>query len=144
MLYNGERAWTAPRSIADLIETQPTLGAYALHFQYLLLAENAYSREQLLKIRNIVSTLFLAEAHYDINLLAEELLSLYEQESDKQAVSLFLNWFRQLAEHGKVSPADYAALEQVYQTKKSSTGSQGVDKPRPGLKPVGYEQNKPG
>jgi len=43
-------------------------------------------------------------------------MNLYEQESDKQAVSLILNWFRQLAEHGKVSSEDYAELDHVYRT----------------------------
>jgi hypothetical protein len=46
------------------------------------------------------------------------LLNLYEQESDKQAVSLFLNWFRQLAFYGKVSPEDYVKLDIVYRTKE--------------------------
>jgi hypothetical protein len=73
--------------MANLIEAEPSLGRYALHFQYFLLNEKGYSRQQLLAIRNIVSTLFLAEAHYDIRLLEEELLNLYEREEDKQAVS---------------------------------------------------------
>ncbi|MCC6790008.1 MAG: Rpn family recombination-promoting nuclease/putative transposase [Hyphomonadaceae bacterium] len=118
VLYNGKRKWSAPTSISDLIEDEPSLGAYAIDFQYLLLNEKAYSKEQLLTIRNIVSTLFLAEGHYDIALLEQELLNLYEQESDKQAVSLFLNWFRQLALYGKVSPDDYATLDTVYRTKE--------------------------
>ncbi|MFN8489698.1 MAG: Rpn family recombination-promoting nuclease/putative transposase [Caldilineaceae bacterium] len=117
VLYNGKRNWRAPTRISALIETEPSLGAYAIEFQYLLLNEKAYSKEQLLTIRNIVSTLFLAEGHYDIALLEQELLNLYEQESDKQAVSLFLNWFRQLALYGKVSPEDYAKLDTVYRTK---------------------------
>ena len=50
-------------------------------------------------------------------MLEQELLNLFEQESDKQAVSLFLNWFRQLALYGKVSPEDYAKLDTVYRTK---------------------------
>ena len=49
------------------------MGAYAIDFQYLLLNEKAYSKDQLLTIRNIVSTLFLAEGHYDIALLEREL-----------------------------------------------------------------------
>ncbi|MFN8494034.1 MAG: hypothetical protein U0350_40930 [Caldilineaceae bacterium] len=60
----------------------------------------------------------MAEGHYDINLLEQELLNLYEQEEDKQAVSLFLNWFRQLALHGKVAPEDYEKLDYVYRTKE--------------------------
>jgi hypothetical protein len=82
------------------------------------LNEKAYSKEQLLTIRNIVSTLFLAEGHYDIALLEQELLNLYDREADKQAVSLFLNWFRQLALYGKVSPEDYEKLDIVYRTKE--------------------------
>lgn len=34
-------------------------------FKYFKVAENEFSREELLKIRNIVSTLFLAESHYE-------------------------------------------------------------------------------
>lgn len=95
-----------------------SLGEYAVQFKYLLLNEKTYAKEQLLTIRNIVSTLFLAEGHYDIGLLEQELLNLYEQEADKQAVSLFLNWFRQLALYGKVSPEDYEKLDYVYRTKE--------------------------
>ncbi len=112
------RKWTAKLEIAGLIEAEPSLGAFALHFQYLLINERSYSKDQLLKIRNIVSTLFLAEGHYDIALLETELLSLYIHEADKQAVSLFLNWFKQLALHGKVSPDDYGKLDYVYRTQE--------------------------
>ena len=118
VLYNGKRKWTAKQEIAELIESAPSLGDYALHFKHLLVNERTYSKNYLLTIRNIVSTLFLAEAHYDIGLLEAELLNLYEREADKQAVSLFLNWFKQLALHGKVSPADYAQLDYVYRTKE--------------------------
>ena len=118
VLYNGENPWNAPVEIADLIEKVPAIGEYGLHFKYLLLDENTYSKEMLLQIRNIVSTLFLAEAHYDIDLLAQELVNLYQREQDKPAVSLLLNWFRQLAEHGKVPPEDYAQLDYVYRSEE--------------------------
>ena len=104
--------------MTELIEATPALGEYALHFKYLLLNESVYTQERLLTIRNIVSTLFLAEGHYNIQLLEEELLALYDREEDKQAVSLFLNWFRQLALYGKVSTADYEQLDYVYRTKE--------------------------
>lgn len=117
VLYNGQQQWSAPTRISDLIEPEPSLGEYAIGFQYMLLNEKAYSKEQLLAIRNIVSTLFLAEGHYNIASLEQELLNLYEQEADKQAVSLFLNWFRQLALYGRVSHEDYEKLDYVYRTK---------------------------
>lgn len=118
VLYNGENTWNAPLEIADLVEKVPAIGEYGLHFKYLLLDENTYSKEMLLQIRNIVSTLFLAEAHYDIDLLAQELVNLYQREQDKPAVSLLLNWFRQLAEHGRVPPEDYAQLDYVYRSEE--------------------------
>ena len=102
----------------QLIEQTPSLGAFALDFQYFLIAENEYSQEALLKIRNIVSTLFLAESYYDVDVLEVELLNLFSSESDKQAVSLFLNWFRQLAFHGRLEFDDYESLESIYRTEE--------------------------
>lgn len=121
MLYNGEDRWTAPTSIAELIEDQPVLGNYSLNFEHFVIAENQYGKEALLTIRNIVSTLFLAEVHYDLPLLVEQLLALFDEETDKQAISLFLNWFRQLAARGYIHPDDYAHLEQEYRTKEEVT-----------------------
>ena len=114
VLYNGEAPWTAPVNLSALIEQNPPLGAYALDFQYFLIAENEYSQEALLKIRNIVSTLFLAESHYDLDLLEVELLNLFSTEVDREAMSLFLNWFRQLAAHGRIESVDYESLESIY------------------------------
>ena len=118
VLYNGSAPWTAPVNLSALIEQTPPLGAFALDFQYFLIAENQYTQEALLKIRNIVSTLFLAESHYDLDMLEVELLNLFSSESDRQAVSLFLNWFKQLAVHGQIEPADYQALEYIYRNEE--------------------------
>jgi predicted transposase/invertase (TIGR01784 family) len=114
VLYNGDRRWTAPTRMEELIEGYDLLGRFGVSFEYFKIAENEFSRESLLKIRNIVSTLFLAEAHYDLAALTVELLALFDREADKQAVSLFLNWFRQLAVHGRIEAEDYEALSEVY------------------------------
>ena len=118
VLYNGEAHWTAPVVLSELIEGTPPLGAFALDFQYFLIAENQYSQEALLKIRNIVSTLFLAESHYDLDVLETELVNLFSSESDKGAISLFLNWFRQLALHGRIASEDYQSLETIYRNEE--------------------------
>ena len=118
VLYNGAAPWTAPVNLSALIEQNPPLGAFGLDFQYFLIAENRYSQEALLKIRNIVSTLFLAESHYDLDVLEAELLNVFSSEVDKEAVSLFLNWFRQLAFHGRIEPEDYESLESIYRTEE--------------------------
>ncbi len=118
VLYNGAAPWTAPVNLSALIEQTPPLGTFGLDFQYFLIAENQYSQEALLKIRNIVSTLFLAESHYDLDVLEVELLNLFSTERDRQAVSLFLNWFRQLAFHGRLDSDDYESLESIYQNEE--------------------------
>ncbi len=118
VLYNGDKEWRATTNIADLIEGNELLGEFALHFKYFKIAENEYSKEKLLKIHNIVSTLFLSESYYDVGLLEEELLNLFDRESDKDALSLFLNWFKQLSVHGKIEKEDYKQLETVYKNKE--------------------------
>ena len=118
VLYNGASPWTAPVNLSALIEQTPSLGTFALDFQYFLIAENRYSQEALLNIRNIVSTLFLAESHYDLDVLEAELLNLFSSEADRQAVSLFLNWFKQLAFHGRIESEDYESLEYIYQNEE--------------------------
>jgi len=112
VLYNGDDKWTAPDHLDQLIESEIDLGEYALHFQHLVIAENAYGKEWLAKIDNIIATLFLAEVHYDLPLLLEKLLSLYDAEPDRQALMLFINWFRQLATHGRLKNSDFAQIEE--------------------------------
>jgi hypothetical protein len=41
---------------------------------------------------------------------------------DKQAISLFLNWYRQLAVHGRVKEEDYASLAEVYRSAEEVQG----------------------
>jgi cobalamin-dependent methionine synthase I len=57
-----------------------------------------------------------------MDLLIEEFLALFEQGEDKQAISLFLNWFRQLAIHGRVNAEDYTSLVEVYRSVEEVKG----------------------
>ena len=43
--------------LADLIEDNERLGKFAINFEYFKIAENECSKRDLLKIKNIVSTL---------------------------------------------------------------------------------------
>ena len=118
LLYNGDKKWTAPVAIETLIEGNELLGKYGIRFQYFKLAENEFDKEKLLKISNLISTLFLAEAHYDIEELEEQFLLLFEKEEDKKSISLLLNWFLNLHEHGRITSAAYDKLERVYKDKE--------------------------
>jgi len=118
MLYRGKRRWTAPISFATLIEGHELLGKHALRFAYFPIIVNAFSKKALLKIGNIVSTLFLAEAHYDSVLLRREFMTLFDKTTDKQAIALLLNWFKQIWLHGRIDEADYKELEHIYHDRK--------------------------
>ncbi len=116
VLYNGEERWTAPVQLAELLASEPALGPYGVQLRYFKVAENEYSRETLLAMRNIIATLFLAEAHYDIQVLYEPIVALFETEVDRQAVQVFMNWFEQLVVHGYRPASDWAILEREYAT----------------------------
>ena len=116
VLYNGKAPWTAPVKLSELIEETPPLGKFAIGFEHFLIAENEFTKEALSKIRNIVSTLFSAESDYDSETLAEELFKLFSSQPDKQAVVQLVNWFRQLAETGRIDPKDYHLFEREYRS----------------------------
>jgi len=116
LLYNGDPRWTAPEHIAELIDHHDLLGQFGIGFKYLKIIENEYSAEELLSIQNIVSTLFLAENHYALEDLGDELMNLFEKE-DRDAVSLFLNWFKMLAIDGRIDSRNYQAFEKIYTDK---------------------------
>ena len=118
VLYNGNAPWTASVNLSELIEQTPPLGRFALDFEYFLIVENRYGKEALLKIRNIVPTLFLAESHYNLEMLEVELVNLFSSEGDREAVSLFLNWFRQLAFHGRLESEDFQSMEHIYRSEE--------------------------
>ncbi|EIJ42418.1 hypothetical protein BegalDRAFT_1536 [Beggiatoa alba B18LD] len=117
VLYNGEEKWTKPTRLRDILEEPDLLKGYTPDFRFFKIAENEYSQEQLLQIKNPVSTLFLAETYpNDIELLIAQVLNLFETEQ-QEGVSLLANWFAQLMIHGRRSAEDYQSLEQVYQDK---------------------------
>lgn len=118
MLYNGDDSWTAPTSIGELIADYPPLGDYSLRFEYLKIAENEFSLGRLLGVRNIISALFIVEAHYDLSLLEELLLALYDEEPDREAIYLFLNWLKQLVLYGKIDEQTYGSLASVIRSKE--------------------------
>lgn len=120
LLYSGPRKWTAPESLNDLVEGSEYLGEYGMRFKYFKIAANAFSKQKLLAIKNIVSTLFLVEGHYDLDLVKKELAALYRHASDRVAVSLLINWFLQMHKYGRIPPEASEALDYVYESSKEA------------------------
>ncbi len=118
LLYNGDKKWTAPQAIETLIEGNDLLEKYGIRFRYFKIAENEFSKEKLLKISNLISTLFLAEAYYDPEEIKQQFITLFDREEDKKSISLLLNWFLNLREHGRITGEAYEELERVYKDKE--------------------------
>ena len=57
-----------------------------------------------------MATLFVAEQDVAVETVVAALVDLFDREEDKQAVSILVNWFRQMITHGRIDPADQAAL----------------------------------
>ncbi len=117
LLYNGKRRWTSPTDLSEVVEGTPILGKYGLQFKYFPIIERAFPPRLLKRIGNIVSTLFLAETHYDSEVLIREFKRLRYTIKNKKALSLFFNWFTQMFLHGRIDDADYSKLEKVHYSK---------------------------
>jgi predicted transposase/invertase (TIGR01784 family) len=117
VLYNGRERWTAPTVLSELIEQAVDFGDFGVATRYFPVIINEIPLEKLLAEENIVSTLFMAEGHYNVNLIIERLLTLYEA-GDHKAVSLLANWYRQMYLNKRVSNTDYVLLEEQYRSKE--------------------------
>ena len=76
VLYNGEALWTAPRSLAALI--QNVEGLKQPDFEYVVLDAGHYPIEELRPVRDVVSGVFLMEQAEDL----AELKSLFDELKD--------------------------------------------------------------
>jgi len=92
LLYNGSKKWHAPVSFRELVEPFP-VGDYIPDFRYYKIAENEFSRRELLAVRNAVSALFLIEncTSSTFSDTAKILFDLLGNEGRRE-VELFFNW----------------------------------------------------
>ena len=65
VLYNGAEKWEVSTSFKDKLQQADLFGNHALNFEYVLININKYSEEQLMKIENIVSAIFLLDQKID-------------------------------------------------------------------------------
>ncbi len=117
VLYNGSDRWNAPETLAALMEQHVDLGDFGVQARYFPIIINQMPLAKLAAELNVVSTIFMAEAHYDSHRVVEKIVELYDQE-DPLAVSLLANWFMQMATHKRIPREDRALLEQEIRSRK--------------------------
>ena len=100
VLYNGQRRWTAPVQIADLIE--PIFGgleSYLPRFEYLVLDEGHLPREDLEPLDNPVTAIFQLEQTREIEDLRRIVWQLAELTADEDYREIrrdFAAWLRRV------------------------------------------------
>lgn len=61
VLYNGISNWTACKSYKEMILEHEDFGEYMVDFKYILIDVNRYSDDELLKLSNLIGSVFLLD-----------------------------------------------------------------------------------
>ena len=96
VLYNGEGQWTASLSFSELVEKAGS-SRYIPAFTYYKVAVNEIPREELVNIKNLVSTLFLIETlnPEDLASTISRLVSILEKEQS-ELIKEITRWLYQI------------------------------------------------
>jgi len=99
LLYNGEKKWTAPEKIEDLIEMPFTsIKPYIPKFKYYKIAENEFEKESLEKLNNLTAQLFNIEnsSVNELDDVISKLLTILKTEVPRELQRDFGLWLRQI------------------------------------------------
>ena len=102
VLYNGEELWTAPLSLAELI--QPLPGLAHPDFEYVVLDASHYPIEELRPVETVVSGVFLmeqAESLAELENLVDELREILDDSELEEDIALLVS-----SAAGKLAPRD--------------------------------------
>jgi predicted transposase/invertase (TIGR01784 family) len=98
VLYNGDHKWTAKTSYKETLNSYETFGEYAVDFKYILIDVNRYTKEELLKLENLIASVFLLEQKVEFEEIMKRLKELSEilNNLDKDEILLFKAWFKKI------------------------------------------------
>ncbi|OCB00900.1 Rpn family recombination-promoting nuclease/putative transposase [Clostridium beijerinckii] len=66
VLYNGEYKWTVERKFKNVINKNELFGNNIIDFEYILIDINKYEKDELMKLKNIASAVFLLDQKVDV------------------------------------------------------------------------------
>ncbi|PYI57098.1 Rpn family recombination-promoting nuclease/putative transposase [Paenibacillus flagellatus] len=95
VLYNGASPWTANRSFRETLDGHQEFGGDLLDFTYMLIDVQRYSEEELLRLSNMIGSVFLLEQSTDLEKLAGTLHKLMNtlRKTPKELQQRFVVWF---------------------------------------------------
>ncbi|MDR1699689.1 MAG: Rpn family recombination-promoting nuclease/putative transposase [Lachnoclostridium sp.] len=65
VLYNGLNSWTTVHSFKEYLKESNLFEDFVIDFQYILLNVNQYDKESLLKIGNLISSVFILDKKFE-------------------------------------------------------------------------------
>jgi hypothetical protein len=98
VLYNGSRKWTAKTSYKETLNSYETFGEYAVDFKYILIDVNRYTKEELLRLENLIASVFLLEQRVEFEEMMARLKELSNtlKKLDEDEILLFKAWFKKI------------------------------------------------
>jgi predicted transposase/invertase (TIGR01784 family) len=105
MIYNGEDKWSASDNLRDLIDNESReISEFLPGFKYFKVIINEFSKESLVKIRNILSAVFLVENmdENEFGRYSKEIVAIINEEIDEDTKKAFVNWFMRLVDSDRI------------------------------------------
>jgi len=121
VLYNGERPWTAPTDVGDLVVDVPGgLADYRPRMRYLLLEERAYREPDLAAMRNLVAALFRLENSRDaadVRRVVDALAAWLREPNESGLARAFVDWLREILLPSRMPEAELPRLEDLQEVR---------------------------
>jgi len=94
LLYNGKNNWTVNRSFKEMQEGYELFGEHLVDFKYILFDINRYNDEELIKIGNLISSVFLLDKSGDAKKFIDRLRKIGDKLKilDKDQFVLLKGW----------------------------------------------------
>lgn len=113
MLYNGDRKWTTPSELKELIGVRyEALGKYVPNFRYYKIIENEFSPGSKKEIKSINAAMFRLEqaGEEDVSKCALRLSKILKKEANPELKRDFKLWLNQLIRGYGISGKDVTKI----------------------------------
>ncbi|UZQ49457.1 Rpn family recombination-promoting nuclease/putative transposase [Clostridium kluyveri] len=96
VLYNGEYKWTVERRFKNVVNKSELFGDSIIDFEYILFDINKYEKEELLKLGDICSAIFLLDQKVDFEEFISRIadIALYFDRLTKEEKMILKHWLR--------------------------------------------------
>lgn len=114
VLYNGKRRWNVPISFKEMIDGYEIFGKNIVDFEYKLFDVIRYNEKDLLKLSNLVASVFLLDKQTDLNIIAnklDKLIGVMKKLNDKEII-FFKRWLKFILKNN-ISEENYEEFDNI-------------------------------